>query len=161
MIVMTHHNPVGDDVTETLAPVDLGPLAMMMGYALRRAQLAIFTDFHRRFAAEDIRPAQYSVMLVLRQNPGLRQSQVSMALGIKGTNFVPLFDSLEDRGLAERRRAPDDRRASALYLTPVGETLLGQLDEIVAAHEAHFAARIGPDGKARLLDLLRRLTDEG
>ncbi len=142
------------------APVDLGPLTNLLGYALRRAQIAVFADFHRRFAAEDIRPAQFSVLQVLRHNPGLRQAKVSAALGVKRTNFVPLFDVLETRGLAERRKVPGDRRASALFLTSAGEALLDRLDATIAAHEERFVARVGgQDAKDRLLVLLHRLIE--
>lgn len=150
-----------DEMSEADAAIDLGPLSTLLGYALRRAQVTVFNDFHRRFAAEDIRPAQYSVLQVLKHNPGLRQVQVSFALGIKRTNFVPLLDTLEQRGLAERRKVVGDRRAFALFLTPAGAALLDRLDAIVAAHEAKFVARIGAEGKATLLGLLTRLTDRG
>ena len=102
------------------AAVDLGPLPGLIGYALRRAQLAVFQDFHRHFADADIRPAQLSVLVVLKYNPGLRATQAAHALGIKRTNFVPLFDGLAVRGLVERRGVKGDRRASALFLTEAG-----------------------------------------
>ncbi len=150
-------NKTADDIAP---PVDLGPLTNLLGYALRRAQIAVFADFHRRFAAEDIRPAQFSVLQVLRHNPGLRQAKVSAALGVKRTNFVPLFDVLETRGLAERRKVPGDRRASALFLTSAGEALLDRLDATIAAHEERFVARVGgQDAKDRLLVLLHRLVE--
>ena len=141
------------------ADVDLGPLPRLLGYALRRAQLAVFQDFHRVFAEVDIRPAQFSVLTVLRHTPGLRQSQVSEALGIKRTNFVALFDTLEARGLARRERVADDRRAFALYLTEEGAGLLGRMQALLAAHEKHFIDRIGADGRETLLALLHRLSD--
>jgi len=125
-------------------PVDLGPLPGLVGYALRRAQLVVFQDFHHHVADADIRPVQFSVLA---------------ALGIKRTNFVPLLDGLEARGLAERRRVKGDRRASALFLTEQGAETLGRLERRVAAHEAKFAARLGPNGPTQLLSLLQRLTD--
>jgi DNA-binding MarR family transcriptional regulator len=151
MIVMTNHQPTDPEI-------DLGPLPILIGYTLRRAQLAVFQDFHQTMAAEDIRTAQYSVLEVLAHNPGLRQTQVSAALGIKTTNFVPLFDVLERRGLAERRPIQGDRRARGLFLTPQGQDLLVRLEQLVATHEARFTARIGAEGKRQLLDLLNRLT---
>jgi DNA-binding MarR family transcriptional regulator len=138
-------------------PVELGLLPDLIGYALRRAQIVVFADFHERFAAEDIRPAQFGVLEVLQRNPGLRQTQVSAALGIRRTNFVPLFDGLEQRGLAERRAVEGDRRASALHLTAKGDALLRRLQKMVTEHEAKFVDRIGPRGKAQLLSLLQQL----
>ena len=66
-------------------------------------------------AEHDIRPAQFSVLEVIGRNPGLRQTQVSFALGMKTTNFVPLLDQLERRGLAARRAIPGRPAAPAVY----------------------------------------------
>ena len=150
-----------DSAAENALPtaVDLGPLPGLIGYALRRAQLAVFQDFHRHFAEADIRPAQFSVLVVLRHNPGLRATQVATALGIKRTNFVPLFDGLEARGLAERRRVTGDRRASALFLTDSGAEMVATLEHLVARHEAKFASRLGVEGRYQLMGLLHRLTE--
>ena len=139
--------------------IDMGPLTGLIGYALRRAQLAVFHDFNRTMEAEAIRPAQYSVLKVLQGNPGLRQGQVSMALGIKRANFVPLLDELQRRGLTERRTVPEDRRAKGLFLTPHGAKLLAALDAKLVEHEARFVARIGQQGKKILLGLLQQLSD--
>ena len=137
----------------------MGDLGASIGYALRRAQIGVFADFHERCAGEDIRPAQYSVLQVLKANPGRRQGEVSAALGIQRTNFVPLLDSLERRGLAERRPVPTDRRASALWLTAAGAALLDRLEAVLAGHEAYLEAKLGgPAATAALLAMLRRLT---
>jgi len=149
--------PATHDDVDLDPPVDLGELSSNLGYMLRRAQLAVFEDFHRSLAGEDIRTAQYSVLLVLRLNPGLRQNQVCAALGIKTANFVPLLDGLERRGLAERRMMQQDRRARGLFLTQLGQTTLLRLETLVAEHEARMAALIGDDDRTRLIELLNRL----
>src|ERR1700694_4885401 len=82
------------------ADVDLGMLPDLIGFMLRRAQIAVFQEIFKLFSEVDIRPAQFSVLTVIEKNPGLTQSRVSAALGIKRTNFVALLDSLEQRGLA-------------------------------------------------------------
>lgn len=150
-----------ESALETVPPaaVDLGPLPGLIGYALRRAQLLVFQDFHQLFAEADIRPAQFSVLVVLHHNPGLRATQVAAALGIKRTNFVPLFDGLEARGLAERRRVAGDRRASALFLTEAGSGMVARLERLAARHEAKFTARLGVEGRYQLMGLLHRLTE--
>ncbi len=138
---------------------DVGPLAGMVGYVLRRAQMAVFDDLIERFADIDLRPAQFSVLLVLDHQPGLSQSDVAEALGIQRANFVALFDALERRGLAERRPAPRDRRSHALYLTGHGAAVLAEARRLHAGHEAWTMAALGgPDGHAALLALLAGLT---
>jgi len=58
--------------------IDLGPLPELIGYVLRRAQLAVFQDFFAAFAPFDIRPAQFSALTIIERNPGLTQSQVAV-----------------------------------------------------------------------------------
>src|SRR5271163_2280086 len=99
------------------AEPDLGPLPALVGYALRRAQLAVFQDFVETMAALDVRPAQFSVLLLIERNPGVNQTQISEALGIKTANLAVMLNALEARGLAKRRPDALDRRAHALHLT--------------------------------------------
>ena len=127
--------------------------------ALRRAQAAVTEAFHAPLAAQDLRPIQHAVLHVLQRQPGLRQSQVSAALGIARTNFVPLFDALERRGLAERRDIDGDRRARGLFLTAAGAALLERVEPILAAEQARLNRRLGADGRHTLLGLLGRLAD--
>lgn len=141
------------------APIDLGALPNLVGYVLRRAQLAVFQDFWRAFEAYDIRPAQYAVLIVIERNPGLRQSQVSAALNIKCANLVALLDSLEQRGLAKRVPVATDRRSYALHLTEDGAALLKKLAELSAAHEARVSTHIGEAGRTELLRLLHGVID--
>lgn len=146
-----------DEVTE-ISAINMGPLPHLVGYLLRRAQLVVSGDFIRSFADVDIRPAQYSVLSIIEHNPGLRQSQVAEALGIKRTNFVALFDTLEERGLARRERVTGDRRALALHLTDAGVALLGLLHARAAEHDARATAMLNAEEKRHLLTLLERLT---
>ena len=137
--------------------IDLGPLPELIGYVLRRAQLIVFQDFFAAFAPFDIRPAQFSVLTVIERNPGLTQSQVAAALGIKRTNFVGMLDELEKRGLAERRQAARDKRSYALYLTPDGAALMRKLKPVLKAHESRMVALVGEEGRDRLIALLQEI----
>jgi DNA-binding MarR family transcriptional regulator len=138
--------------------VDIGDLAHFIGYALRRAQIAVFDDFIRSLAEIDIRPAQFSVLMVVGRNPGLKQSQIGAALGIQRTNLVAMIDELEHRGLARRERPPSDRRSHALVLTKAGEACLAAALTLHAKHERRMVDKLGAEGSGRLLDLLARLS---
>ena len=138
---------------------EVGPLAGMVGYALRRAQLAVFESVIKNFSVVDLRPGQYSVLVMLKAFPGLKQSEVAAALGIQRANFVVLFDGLERRGLAERRPSANDRRSYALYLTESGKSVLARADAIEAEYEAHLDRILGPGGREQLLRLLDRLAE--
>jgi len=139
--------------------VDLAPLTSFVGYAVRRAQVAVFGDFLDSLREVELRPAQFAVLMVISHNPGLRQADVCGGLGIQKANFVPLINELEFRGLVVREPGVADRRSYALHLTPEGRTLLHRARELQAAHEARLTERIGKGGRIQLLDLLHKLVD--
>ncbi len=139
--------------------VQLGYLDGLLGYALRRAQLAVFQDFIVKMKGFDLRPAQFSILAIIQANPGLRQSRVSEALGINRANFVALLDELEKRKLARRARAEGDRRSNALYLTTNGEAFLNDAyRHLKAQHESRLDTALGAADKRKLLALLTRLS---
>ncbi len=142
-------------------PVDMGRLPNLIGYQLRRAQLAVYHDFERAFAELAIRPAQYAVLTIIERNPGLKQSEVGAALGIKRANFVTLCDELEARALVERRVQATDRRSYALHLTRKGKALITRMHEVNDAHEAKLVAEIGETGRDQLIAMLGRLRTVG
>lgn len=141
--------------------IDYGPLDRRLGYVLRRAQMAVFRDFFSAFEAFDIRPAQYSILTVIECNPGLKQSEVSEALGIQRTNFVAMVDELQRRGLVRRDPAPKDRRSYALVLTESGRRLTGELHEVAERHEQRIADAIGAETHRRMFATLWKIARMG
>ena len=74
-----------------------------------------------------------------RLGDGVRQKELAAALAIEGPSLVRLLDSLERRGLIERREEETDRRARGIYLTRAGR------------HLAARVAKVGTEIQARLL----------
>ncbi|WP_439572505.1 MarR family winged helix-turn-helix transcriptional regulator [Phreatobacter sp.] len=137
--------------------LDHGPLPGLVGYVLRRAQLAVFDDFIRSCDAHGLRPAQFSALVLIDANPGRSQREIAAALGIQRPNFVAMMDGFEKRGLARRRRSDTDRRSHALELTAAGRDLLDQAKATVLDHEARITGRLTSAEKAELLRLLEKI----
>jgi len=146
------HGPAGPP--EEAQGVDLGRLVGHLGYLVRRAQIWIFQDFIRRLAEVDIRPAQYSVLLVIEANDGLSQSALSQTLGIERARLVRLLDSLEARKFVQRRRSRSDRRSQLLSLTAQGRSALARIKALADEHERHLAQKLGSGRRKTLLRLL-------
>ncbi len=136
-------------------PPDLDVLREHLGYFVRRTQVWVFQDFIRTLEPVDIRPAQFSVLVVIGANPGLSQSSLGQLLGIERARLVRLLDRLEKRDLVERRPSPNDRRSHALQLTREGHKTLKRAKALAAAHEARLMQRLGPAQHAAMLDILR------
>jgi hypothetical protein len=102
--------------------LDYGLLDGLLGYALRRAQNALYLDFYRATAAWDVSPQRFAALVLIARNPGLRQ-------GLLG-------------------QAPDDARAWGLHLTPTGKRLLAKLEAAVAEHDRVLTDALGDQGPA-------------
>src|SRR5690606_12853946 len=83
---------------------DLPCTTSLLDFKLRRAQLLAFQDFSESLSQLKIRPAEFSVLAMIAQHPGQKQTTIAEMLGIKRANFVFLMDSIESRGLAVRRK---------------------------------------------------------
>ncbi|MPZ56166.1 MAG: MarR family transcriptional regulator [Rhizobiales bacterium] len=135
--------------------IDLGVLDEHLGYLIRRFQVWVFQDFIRTLESIDIRPAQYSVLVVIGANPGLSQSDLADTLGIERARLVRLLDRLEKRGLTRRLPSPRDRRSHALQLTPEGQKTLKRAKTLAATHEARLAEKLGAESRKAMLGFLR------
>lgn len=144
--------PRGRKVRRT---IDIDVLASHLGYALRRAQVWVFQDFIRTLSVIDIRPAQYSVLVVIGANAGLSQAELADRLGIERARLVHMLDHLQRRGLTERLPSPTDRRTHALQLTKDGQKLLKRAKALAARHEARLTEKMGVEARAQVLELLR------
>jgi DNA-binding MarR family transcriptional regulator len=135
--------------------VDLGRLSgHHLGYLIRRAQIWIFQDFIRTLAEVRIRPAQYSVLLVIEANAGLSQSALARTLGIERARLVHLLDALEARNMVQRARSKYDRRSHILSLTARGRSALARIKVLADEHEQRLAQKVGLPNHKKLLRLL-------
>lgn len=137
--------------------VELGMLKTLLGYHLRRAQVAVFQHFTQAMGEADITPGQFGVLSVIAGNPGLSQTQLGNALGIDRSTVVAVIDRLEGRGLVMRAPSPNDRRSHALQLSAEGARLLGRLEEMVRIHERQIARELSAEDQRQLLRLLDRV----
>jgi DNA-binding MarR family transcriptional regulator len=143
-----------DISAEDGAAIDFDVLNAHLGYRIRRAQVWIFQHFIDTLADADLRPAQYSVLVVVAANPGLSQISLSQALGIERARLVRVLHELQRRRLIERRRSPSDRRSHALFLTGEGLALLAKAKGLAADHERRLRQRLGAERWQALLRLL-------
>ena len=132
--------------------------ARIVGYRLRRAQISVFQRFTAVFEALNLRPAEYTMLVLISDNPGHKQTDIADALGIKHANFVALLHAFEGRGLIERRPTTGDKRVKALYLTPEGAEFLEKARKLHDEMEAELIDKLGgPEARNTLVDLLERL----
>ena len=84
------------------------------------------------------------------------QRELARRLHYDPSNINALADSLEARGLIERRADASDRRFRLLALTPEGERLRASLEQLLA-QPPQFLDRLTPAEQKQLLHLLAKL----
>ncbi|WP_051424596.1 MarR family winged helix-turn-helix transcriptional regulator [Pseudomonas sp. URMO17WK12:I4] len=132
-------------------------LDTLVGYALRRAQMKVFQHLVGNLAEHDLRPAQFTAMVIIDNEPGLMQADLARQLAIEPPQLVPLLNKLESRGLAQRVRGVQDKRAYGVFLTKAGIALLGKLKAIAVASDEAATATLDEDERAQLLRLLHKV----
>jgi DNA-binding MarR family transcriptional regulator len=138
--------------TESL---ELGDLREHLGYFVRRLQVWVFKDFNRTLAPLDVRPAQYSVLVLIETNPGRSQAAIGKALNIERARLARLLHELERRKWIERRSAASDARSHALFLTAEGQTAMRWIKTLAAEHETKLTKFVGARRRMQLMDLMK------
>jgi len=144
------------EIARRTAPLNRDVLDQHLGYFTRRFQVWVFQDFIRTLSEIGIRPAQYSVLVVIGANPGLSQADLGQLLGIERARLVRMLDRLDRRGLTRRLPSSVDRRSHALHLTRDGEKLLKQAKLLANQHEARLTEKLGAENRRVMLNILRQ-----
>ena len=137
--------------------LDIGHLAALLGYHLRRAEVFAFQNFAAHLGNDGVSPGQLGVLLLVEANPGSNQTRIGKALGIDRSTLVSIVDMIEKRGLIRREPSPTDRRSHALVLSVEGAAFLRAIRPRLDAHEAEIARNLSAAERAQLRDMLQRL----
>jgi DNA-binding MarR family transcriptional regulator len=146
-----------------LAPIarvpglDYGVLDELLGYRLRRAQVAMFAAFHEATRRMDMTPPRFTALVVVGANPGMSQTNLGAVLGIARSGAMLLTDWFEARGLIERRHHALDKRAWGLHLTRKGEALLARMCSRVLALDLRRTSHLTAGERSELLRLLEKV----
>lgn len=144
--------------TPDLAPsqaLDTAFLETLIGYNARRAALSIIGVFLERMAVYGVRPVDFSVLSLIRHNPGITSRQLCTALGLLPPNLVLMLNQLEARQLVDKRPHPTDGRAVALHLSDQGHTLMGEAETTATQLERDATAHMTEHQRNTLMRLLK------
>jgi DNA-binding MarR family transcriptional regulator len=146
---------------ETIAEsINFGPLATWIGFNLRMAQESAFQAFSRRSLEIGESPGRFATLTIIARNPGISQTELSLAAGRDKSSLTPVVEDLVRRGMVERKRMRDDRRAYSLNLTAVGKKTLTQLTRCARRHERNLDGIIGMRDRKRFIQILRKIAAE-
>ena len=148
---------IAPDLREKPKPHVPRELRESTGYLLGRLGFGLKTRSIKEFELAGLNPYYYAVLALLDE--GACQSQVTIAesLLLDRSQLVGVLDSLEERGLVERRRDAHDRRRHAVSLTAEGKRQLVKLRSIAKRVEDEFLAPLDAESRETLHALLLRL----
>ncbi|MGY3620271.1 DNA-binding MarR family transcriptional regulator [Bradyrhizobium sp. USDA 10063] len=142
---------------EHIEPAEMSYLDGSLGYALHRAQLAVFEGILQCFAESEVTAAEFLVLVVVAENPGINQADLAKSLEVERPRIVPTLNSLEKRGLAKRTQVAEDARVRQIHLTKSGHQLVKVLQRRARDHQKRIMARLDATEAKVILSCLWKL----
>jgi MarR family transcriptional regulator, lower aerobic nicotinate degradation pathway regulator len=129
-------------------------------FLLKRLGFAAKERAMTAYEGTGLHPYHYAVLLVLGEGSRETQGAIADALGYDRGQLVGLLDELEEQGLVERRRDPNDRRRHLVRLTSDGRRTLRRLRALARQIEDDFLTPLSDKDRANLHTLLLRLAEK-
>jgi DNA-binding MarR family transcriptional regulator len=113
-------------------------------------------NFAEAMHEHGLHPREFAILTIISEQPGITQQGLGVETDVDASTMVAALDSLEERGLAERRIHPDDRRKRALHLTKKGASTLEQARDVAQAIGRESFGRLNEAEQKELNRLLRK-----
>ena len=133
------------------------PLASAVGFLLSWVGRRTASGFAAALQPLGLRPPQFGILNLIEAHPGMTQQELVTGSLIDPSSMVAVIDELEELGLAERRKHPDDRRKHAVHLTAKGKRTLGRAMKVATEFIDEELSPLDADEQETLRLLLRKL----
>lgn len=131
-----------------------------IGYFIQEIARKSAITLNVRLRELDLTYAQFRVLNTLWKKGTLTQKEILVYICVKPSTLTGLTDQLVKKGLAERIKVKDDRRAKKITLTPKGESLREPAFKIINDFEMESTSHIPDDLRESMLEVLK-VMDEG
>ena len=102
-----------------------------VGYLVKRAHALNLDALEPELAKHGLTFTQYAVLMAVRDGIALNPKDLCVQLRHDSGALTRVLDQLESRGLIERQRSTEDRRAIEVHLTGAGEDTLAAVVPLV------------------------------
>jgi DNA-binding MarR family transcriptional regulator len=107
----------------------------------------------------DLRDRHLMALTMLSADDSLSQQDLARHMSLDPTLVVALIDDLEERGLCERSRHPDDRRRHVIELTAKGRKVYREARALAAKVGDEIFGPLDRAERTQLTELLKRVMD--
>ncbi|WP_298673788.1 MarR family winged helix-turn-helix transcriptional regulator [uncultured Sphingomonas sp.] len=129
------------------------------GFLLSDTSRLLRRRFDERARSLGATRAQWKALLSISRREGINQGSLADILEVEPITLCRLIDRIEEAGLVERRRDPNDRRAWQLFLTDKAHPILAELHDTGAELSAQALRGIPEDSIIQLTDVLNRIRE--
>lgn len=131
--------------------------ARSVGFTISTIGYQIARHFQELLAPFGLEPRDFGLLQQVAASEGDSQQAIGERINIAPSRMVAFIDSLEQRGLLERRQNPNDRRARALFLTAEGREMVARAFQMHEEIERALTQDLSPAEREQLLELLARV----
>ena len=116
-----------------------------------------------RYATPDllgVKLKEFVALLYLRESTRATQQRLAKTLMLDANNCVILLNGLEEEGLVERMRDPQDRRRHIVAITPKGQKALEKAERHLETVEDDVLGNLDAGERRQLYELLAKAVEE-
>jgi len=128
-------------------------------FLLKKLGMTAKEDAVEAYEQLGLHPYHHAILAAIDE--GLRETQgaIADALGYDRGQLVGLLDELEEAGLVERQRDPEDRRRQVVLMTAKGKKMLTRFRELSHGIDDSFLAPLDDAQREQLHALLLTLAE--
>ncbi|MCW7540250.1 MarR family transcriptional regulator [Aquabacterium sp. A7-Y] len=146
------------DVGPASAILDDSSLRHLLGHHLAQADVPAKKAFFRHIGDPlQLRPVEFSLLVLIAHNDNVTQKQLSQALSVSAPNITIVLDRLAERELLTRTRSEVDRRSQHVRLTRKGSLLARKAQELSLTMEREALGGLSEAERAMLFELLQKV----
>jgi DNA-binding MarR family transcriptional regulator len=116
-----------------------------LGFLMADVTRQMRKRFDERARSSGATGTQWRTLKILERREGINQGQLAEMLEVEPITACRMIDRLEEAGLVERRRDPDDRRAWLIFLTPRARPVLEELHVVADEMISRLLAGLAPE----------------
>jgi DNA-binding MarR family transcriptional regulator len=134
--------------------IDKSPVCLL--YRANQSATSLFEEHASQY---ELTARQFEVLSAVSRNEGLSQTQLVATTALDRSTFADVTQRLLRKGLIERRRAKQDARAYAVYLTSLGKHFVKAGVPIADAVDRAILSALSPSRARDFVDSLSRVVD--